>query len=66
MNDDKLESEIRRDCMLAMKDLLGEGYTQDYYESAASDFVALILHYYSRGASDAKKTGDSSRECGGV
>jgi len=39
------EAEMRAMMIGAMRELLGEGYVDDYYEQMASDFVGVALAY---------------------
>ena len=34
-------SDLERDMISAMRDWLGDGYTLDYYQSAASEFISI-------------------------
>lgn len=51
----QVERSIRRDCMIAARDLLGDGYTTGYYSSAASDFAHIAEAYYLEGFEEGLK-----------
>jgi hypothetical protein len=44
-----VEKAITKDCYLVMRDVLGDGYVQDYYLSEASGFIFLAESWYRRG-----------------
>jgi hypothetical protein len=41
----QMRERLRRDMFMAARDLLGGGYVAEYYESAASDFIAVAWSY---------------------
>lgn len=36
---------MRAEMYAEMRDLLGSGYVQEYYESAAAGFIDIAVHY---------------------
>lgn len=41
-------SDLEKDMVEAMRDLLGDGYTLDYYQSSASEFIDIAESHTSK------------------
>ena len=45
----KVEASLRRDCMIAARDLMGSDFTEGYYQSVSNDFYFIALSAYREG-----------------